>query len=418
MTGPFTKSDKRRIPWRSAGALFFFMSAMAGFSTGVAVTERPDIVSAGLLSRAYYSLSLFVVGGVDLGTPIGGSPVGRALVWLAYFGAPVLAASTLIEALLQAIAPRNWRFRRLKDHIIVVGTGELPRAYLRVLREQDRDVTVIVVGSAAEARAADEFKVALGAELVTGDIVHAPSLRQLHVESARKILLFDEHSLRNYETASKLISHVPGIEQRIVIHSGDLRFMRAMETTRIARSCHTFNRYHMAASALVRDHLLQQFNASGSRDIVIIAGFGRFGQTIAQELQRSASSQIDTVAIIELDAHRKVLVADEQMAFAYSYRRELFEGDIAYPEVWEQLAGQIPIGGDNSVFVLGTGREEENLRTALWLRRKYPEAMIIARSSQPSRYATEVGEEHDIISISINQLVGENIPRSWFPAPG
>ena len=409
-------SDKRKFPWRSAAALFFFLSAMVGFYLGVAVSERPDVTTAGLLTRAYYSLSLFVVGGVDLGTPTGGPLAGRVLLWLSYFGAPVLAASTLIEALLQAIAPRNWRLLRLRDHIIVVGTGELALAYLRVLRDKDRDVAVIVVGSAAEAREAEQYKATLGLEFLVGDIVHASSLQRLHVQSARRIFLFDEHSLRNYETASKLISHAPGLGQKIVIHCSNLRFMRAMESTRIARSCHVFNMYNMAATVLVRDHLIPRFNASQSADVVVIAGFGRFGQTIAQELQRSASKQIDTVAIIELDAHRKVQVADEQLAFAYSYRRELFEGDIAYPEVWEQLSGQIAIGGDNSVFVLGTGREEENLRTALWLRRNYPQAMIVARSSQPSRYAAEVGEEHDILSISIYQLVGENIPRAWISA--
>jgi hypothetical protein len=39
--------------------------------------------------------------------------------------------------------------------------------------------------------------------------------------------------------------------------------------------------------------------------------------------------------------------------------------------------------------------------------------MIIARSSSESLFATEVGREHDIISISISQLVEDNIPRSW-----
>ncbi len=409
-------SDKRKFPWRSAAALFFLLSAIVAFYLGVSVSERPDVTDAGLLTWVYYSLSLFVVGGIDLGTPNGGPLAGRALLWLSYFGAPVLAASTLIEALLQAIAPRNWRLLRLRDHIIVVGAGELAWAYLRVLREQDRDVAVIVVGSAAQAREAEQYKAALGLEILVGDIVHASSLQRLHVQSARRIFLFDEHSLRNYETASKLISNAPGLGDKIVMHCSNLRFMRAMESTRIARSCHVFNMYNMAASVLVRDHLIPQFTASQSADVVVIAGFGRFGQTIAQELQRSASQQINTVAIIELDARRKVQVADEQLAFAYSYRRELFEGDIAYPEVWEQLSGQIAIGGDNSVFVLGTGREEENLRTALWLRRNYPQAMIIARSSQPSRYAEEVGEEHAIISISIYQLVAQNIPRAWLSA--
>ncbi len=121
--------------WRSYGALFFFISAVIGFELGVAVTERPDVVSSGILTKAYYSLSLFVVGGVDLGTPYGGPWLGRALLWSSYFGAPMLAAWALIEALLRSMAPQSWYLRHLKNHLIVSGDGELAISTLRVLRQ-------------------------------------------------------------------------------------------------------------------------------------------------------------------------------------------------------------------------------------------------------------------------------------------
>ena len=109
------------------------------------------------------------------------------------------------------------------------------------------------------------------------------------------------------------------------------------------------------------------------------------------------------------------MVAEEQMAFNHGYRREVYEGDISHPEVWRRLQAEIPVreGGANAVFVLGTGREEDNLRTALWIKRKYPLAMVIARSSKESQFAEEVAAEHHFISISINQLVEENIPARW-----
>ena len=79
MNGPDLTA--RKFPWRAAGALFFFFGALAGFESGVSVTERPGVAEAGLLTQAYYSLSLFVVGGIDLGTPYGGPLFGRVLVW-------------------------------------------------------------------------------------------------------------------------------------------------------------------------------------------------------------------------------------------------------------------------------------------------------------------------------------------------
>jgi hypothetical protein len=190
--------------------------------------------------------------------------------------------------------------------------------------------------------------------------------------------------------------------------------MRAMESTRVAQNCETFNTYHLAASGLVRSHLLQRFQDTRAKDVVIIAGFGRFGQTILEELQRSAAEELDTVIIIDRDAHRRVLVADEQMQFSGGYQRKLYEGDIAHPELWERVRRDTQVTGErDAVFVLGTGREEENLRTALWIRRHLPEAMVVTRTSKDSLFAREVGSEHDILSISINQLVEENIPASW-----
>ena len=405
--------DTNGFPWQTVIALFFFLSALLAFEMGVGVSERPDVVDSSILVKAYYSLSLFVLGGTDLGVPFGGNPIARALLWLAYFGSPILAASSLIGVLLRALAPQSWALRRLKDHIIVVGDGEMALSYLRVLRRHNAKIPIVVVCSEHDVLRREELKQSFGAQVVVGDVTHEFFLNQLRVERASKILLLDNNSMRSYEAASILINLVPTIGPRIIIHCGSLRFMRAMENTRVTKVCQTFNTYHLAAAGLVRSHMLHRFQETRDKDVVILAGFGRFGQTILEELQHCAIEELDTVVIIEKDAHRRVLVADEQMEFSGRYQRYIYEGDISHPEVWDRLREDGKVDGDNTVFVLGTGHEEENLRTALWIRRKYPGAMVIARSGKESKFASEVGLEHDIISISIAELVRENIPKSW-----
>ena len=401
------------FPWQMICAVLLFLSAMLAFEMGVSVSERPDVVDSGILVKAYFSLSLFVLGGTDLGTPFGGNVLARSLLWISYFGSPILAAWTLIRAFLRTLAPQSWYLRRLKDHIIVVGDDELALSYLRDLRRHNRKIPVVVVCTEHDAIREDELRQNFSAQVVVGEITHEFFLRQLRVERARKILLLDNNSMRSYEAASILINLVPGIGQKIIIHCGNLRFMRAMENTRVAQNCQTFNTYHLAATGLVRSHMLHRFQETRDKDVVILAGFGRFGQTILEELQRSAIDELDTVIIIEKDAHRRVLVADEQMEFSGKYKRFIYEGDISHPEVWDRLREEEKIDGDNTIFVLGTGHEEENLRTALWIRRKYPGAMVIARSDKESKFASEVGQDHDIISVSIAELIQDNIPRAW-----
>ena len=235
----------------------------------------------------------------------------------------------------------------------------------------------------------------------------------LRPEYAQKILLLGNDSLRSYEAASRILSLVPDVGHRLIVHCGRLRFMRSMAATRVAKECQTFNSYHLAASGLVRSHLMQHFQETKPKDAVILAGFGRFGQTILEELQARALDEMDTVVIIDNDAHRRVLIADEQMEFAGNYRRELFEGDISHPEVWDRVRATVKLDSDETVVVLGTGAEEENLRSALWIRHNFPRAKIIARSSKESQFASEVGDEHDIISVSITELVEKNIPADW-----
>lgn len=384
-----------------------------GFSAGVSVSERPDIVSAGVLTRAYYSLSLFVVGGIDLGMPAGGPLWARSLVWLAYFGAPILAAWTLIQAILHSFAPQSWQLRHLRNHVIVVSSGELTLSYLRKLRRGNKRVRVVVVCKHCDQSTADEIRESFNAPVVVGDITHRYFLQQLRPERAQRVLLLGDDSFRNFEAASHVMDLVPGIGKRLVVHCGRLRFMRAMADSQVARQCELFNSYHLAASGLVRQTLMAHFLETRRKDAVILAGFGRFGQTIIEQLQTLALDEMKAVVIIDIDVQRRVMVADEQMKFAGNYRRELFEGDIAHPDVWRQVWDAITVDSSDTVIVLGTGREEENLRTALWLRKKAPQARIIARTSTQSRFADELGEERDITTVSISDLVEENLPEAW-----
>ena len=112
------------ISWRWLAAVIFFSMALSGLLMGVSLSERPSVYTAEILTKVYYSLGLFVVGGLDLGTPQGGPILGRTFLWIAYFGSPILAASTLIEAILRVLTPHKWRLHRIKNHIVIAGSGE------------------------------------------------------------------------------------------------------------------------------------------------------------------------------------------------------------------------------------------------------------------------------------------------------
>ena len=147
--------------------------------------------------------------------------------------------------------------------------------------------------------------------------------------------------------------------------------------------------------------------------MVVMAGFGRFGQSILEELQYHAAEEIAEVAVVDRDADRRVLVVDEQAQIGAPYKRTVFEGDIAHPNVWRKVTQALDLSQDQPTIVLGTGEEQNNLRTALWIKQKYPNALIFVRTNDQSNFAHAVGGEHDIKNISITQLVENNIPDRW-----
>jgi len=62
---------------------------------------------------------------------------------------------------------------------------------------------------------------------------------------------------------------------------------------------------------------------------------------------------------------------------------------------------------------MGTGDSANNLRTALWIKQKYSNALIFVRTNDTSEFAQAVGKEHGVHCISITRLVEDNIPLEW-----
>ncbi|MEJ2089728.1 MAG: NAD-binding protein, partial [Gammaproteobacteria bacterium] len=232
-------APSRRINWRWAAAALFFLCAMLGLLMGVGLTERPDVASSSLLTKAYYSLGLFVVGGLDVGMPIGGPLVGRLMLWAAYFGSPLLMASAVIEAVLRVMHPQRWKLRRLNDHIVIVGAGALTTSYLRMLRGHVGTTPIVVVDDEIDPVREEELTEAFHVTVVVGDINREFLQRELKLDRALQVVFLGDHDFLAYEAASKVLRQYPTLGSRIVLHCHNLRFLRSMADTTVAKQCTT-----------------------------------------------------------------------------------------------------------------------------------------------------------------------------------
>ncbi len=403
----------RNPGWRWISAITLFACGYISFAAGVSLTEQPEVGQAGLLVQTYYILGLFVVGGLDLGTPFGGPVWARGLLWVAYFGAPLLTASAVIDAVLRMINPQHWMLRNLKDHIIVFGSGDLTISYLRMLRRQNPHGRVVVVDNQFDSIREQELQRKYGAATLLGDLTLGFLRDQLNLTQARRVLLLGDNDFQAFEAATRILQAAPNLKFRVIVHCQNLRFMRTLLKTSLGRTCIIFNTYNLAALGFVRNELSDQFRETEQRDNVILAGFGRFGQSVLEQLEKTAGHEMSHVGIIDQDAERRVLVVEEQQELAKNYQRSVFRGDISHPDVWRQVASKIAIAQENTMVVLGTGEGRDNLRTALWIKQKYPQARVFARSNSVSKFALTVAEEKDIGAFSITQLVEDMIPARW-----
>jgi len=402
----------RSLRWRFGLPVLAFVLGVVGFLSGVGVSER-EIAETDTLSKIYYTMGLFLFGGMDLGTPVGGPAWGRSLLWVAYFLAPAITASAVIDAALRVLAPER-RLARMRDHVVVAGAGQLTLLYLRRLRQADPRGPVVVVVSPGAAGSAAELRDALGARVVVGDVASPAVLRRLKLQYARRVLLLTEDDFTNLDAATQILAEVPRLGPDVVVHVSDLRFLHSMAATRLARKCQIFNGHQIAASHLVQSRVLDHFRRTNPRDLVILAGFGRFGETVLEELQRGAAGSFDHVVIIDVDAEQRTLVFAEEVGFSGDYRRDVVAGDLRDPGLWHRLADRLDLAGKEPVFVLGSGVDRTNLRTAMWLARKYPRAFVMARSEARWRFAEEVSREAGIHTFSVAELVTQSMPMEWF----
>lgn len=400
------------LHWRWILAVTVFSCSLAGFASGVEVSER-DIRNVNLATQMYYSLGLFILGGMDLGVPVTGPWWGQLLLWIGYFGAPLLMGSTIVDWVQQVVSGQNRWLGGLRGHVILVGTGDLVHNILEKLEELDINGTIVVIDKVISASQSLELSERYGARTLSGDFTNDYFLSTLRLPHARRVIIASDSDFENFESASKILDSYPEMGQRILVHSNRLRFMRALRSSRVVKECVVFNSYHLAAKHFVKNMMIEHFRATEGLDTVILAGFGRFGQTILEELQTLAKGEISEIGIIDIDANRRVLVANEQAAISSDIELHIFQGEIGHPEVWQKLEQKIDLNRKSLFILLATGMDAENLRTGLWLNRLHPRARIMVRSARPSHFSESVCNAAGIHTFGLSKLIYDSMPDEW-----
>lgn len=402
-----------RLNWKWWGAFFLFSCGFLGFLSGVDVSERPGLPQADALTKAYYAFGLFVLGGLDLGTPINGPLYGRVLLWTAYFGAPILTASAVIEAVLHTLHPHSLRLRRIKDHIVIAGTGDLSFYLIRKIREYETRKPILLIANERDNPRFDELRAYRNISIILSVGDHRYLMRRIRMHRANRILLLSDNDHTNFDAASGIIEDSPELAERIVLHISDLGLLKLVQDTEVGLRCKVFNSYQLAATHLLAKLLSVKPHRSSGESCLAIIGFGHFGHSILEKVKQKADENCPRVVIVDPRLHQLTQTPWELFSGPVDHRHHLIEGGIEEPDIWKKLLAQTAESAQ-LMMVVATGDDLKNIRVSIALRQTYSDALIISRNSRPSALATQLCSEHGIHNVNVAELLEDAISERWF----
>ncbi len=403
--------------WRIAFAVSAFGLALYAFRSGVVVSDRPEVLGAGILTHIYYSLGLFVLGGLDLGVPANGPDGARIALWLAYFLAPLVTAGVLIESAVRLLKPAWIQRQNLRDHIIVVGVGQLGELFLESLYAADKSARVLLVDTQESQRLLAKARNQYGAPYVCADIRSASTLDALGLSRARGVALLTGDDLVNLEAAWAVLAAEP--EMAIVAHIDDIQMKREMDRLMgdaEGQRIRAFNMHHMAAERLYDHHLAPRFKETSARDVVVLVGFGRFGQTMLEHLRREASDELERVVIVDKTA-KSAVAAFTMQTKETVFPVDVVDGNAEDPAVWAQLDALLRHVTHPPVFIFGTDSDSLNFRLAMLLRKRSRSLEIFVRCFHESRFSAQISEHYRIHVMALEEMMHDALEeqqKEWF----
>lgn len=393
--------------FRIVVVLLVLACSMYAFAVGVDVSDRSGMPTAHWLTHLYYSLGLFVLGGMDLGTPEGGPVVARRVLWFAYFAAPTITTSAVIEGLMRVLGTR-WLDRiGLRNHVVVVGIGQVGMGFVEALREREPRRSIVIVDRDLARANVVQARRRFGARFMAGDVRIRGTLSHLGLAHAEAIAFLTDDDLVNLEAAWATALEYPDLS--VVAHVSDIAMQRAVHAVdgNDAPKVRVFNRHRLAARHLYNEHLRASFAGTDPLDTVVVVGFGRFGQTILEFLEAQAVQEVSEVIIVDRKAESLTRSFRDQVPTEHQCPVEVVEGDVLDPKTWESVRAKIANVEVPPVVVLGCDDDKVNLQGAMYLRRRWPAAKLFVRCQHESPFTLELAARHEFTVLAVDQVLHE-----------
>ena len=387
--------------YRYAGVAAVFLLSIGAFASGVQTTGVDDMQDLSIFAWIYYAGGLFVFGGLDLGVPEGGSAIGRSALWIAFFLAPAITTTAVVEAVLRLIRRDKLDRRKLKGHAVVVGSGRLGISYCQAIHRVEPGKSLLLVDPEGNRLSAEEASLLENVQLLRAALDRPEAFQLLCLHQADRVIVVGENDLLNLEIAWAVKQRAPGLP--VAVHVTDLTLLRPV--SRLIRDAKAdgaevaglpllFNTHRIAALYLYEHFLHPHFEQTGYRDVVVLGGFGRFPQTILELLRVTATDELEHIVIVDKEASKHVRQFGADVSLD-TVNFSTIDGDLEDPGTWAEVDTVLESHQAIPVYLLAAANEVVNFRSAMMLRRRLSDARIFARCFRRSSFAQSLASEND-----------------------
>jgi len=340
-------------------------------------------VPAKYLEALYYSVSLFVFGGTDIGHPYGATKFVHFLLWICYFLAPLLTISFVYEIIQDRIL--NQLKMKWKNHIVICGFGRNGKLVYQLLRTKwARNQRIIVIENNLNNPYTELLTKDRKTWWLRSDFTKKMVLEDARIEDAKSVFITTNHDINNINAMFEIQEmENKNPDLKVFVHIGDLDLQKNMVETLSEeekyKNVKLFNGYRAVTKLLYEEMIVEEKVLSEEGNIFLIMGFGRFGEMIFTHIMSdSHRTKQDTIYIVTLN-HSNYL-----QRYKYKWGRLEFkgdckiedeiEGDMENPEIWYELARKIGHHNKKRIIIF-TCQDDDiaNLNTAISLKISGPE---------------------------------------------
>jgi len=397
--------------WKPILVLLVLLAAWLSFLNTDMLTDQ----GMSLYFRSlYYSITLFIVGALDIGFPYGGPKAALTTLWICYFLAPLLTISIVYQVIQEKIFSRI--VPMLKDHTIICGLGRNGKLIYQLLKQYSSKKHKIVL---IEKDLNNPYSEILAKDRATwwikNDFTRLPVLQKARVHTANRIFLTTNLDLANLNAMVEILDIENKSDNfKLYCNLGDLNLHRNFSATIFKEpkfaDVMLFNGYQAVTRRLYENWMVEKGLLDVRGNIFVILGFGRFGHMLYSHLiadkKRTEKDEIfiatlKTKSTFDLEMFHYQWSNKKLKEICKIHKPEFV--DMNSPALWDKLS-KLDKSSTKKMFIFACSDNDiQNLNLAISMKLNGPERL---------KQATIFCRMYSHTAKEINEILERRITKS------